>query len=179
MNTKLRKEAKNEFEKDVFKLMNNSVFGKRWKMLENIRILNQQQQKKRIIKLVSEPNYHTTRHFSENLIAIEMKKAKVKMNNPVCLGISILDISKTLMYEFWYDYLRPKYSDKAKLCYMDTDSFALNIFTEYFYEDINNDVERWFDTFNYDKNDKRPLQIGFNKKVIGMFKDELGRKIMK
>ena len=66
MNTKLRKEAKNEFEKDVFKLMNNSVFGKRWKMLENIRILNQQQQKKRIIKLVSEPNYHTTRHFSEN-----------------------------------------------------------------------------------------------------------------
>ena len=108
-----------------------------------------------------------------------MKKAKVKMNKPVCLGISILDISKTLMYEFRYDYLRPKYSDKAKLCYIDTDSFALNIFTEYFYEDINNDVERWFDTFNYDKNDKRPLQIGFNKKVIGMFKDELGRKIMK
>ena len=101
------------------------------------------------------------------------------MNKPVCLGISILDISKTLMYEFRYDYLRPKYSDKAKLCYIDTDSFALNIFTEYFYEDINNDVERWFDTFNYDKNDKRPLQIGFNKKVIGMFKDELGRKIMK
>ena len=130
-------------------------------------------------KLVSEPNYHTTKQFSENLLAIEMKKTKVKMNKPVYLGMSILDISKTLMYEFWYDYVKPKYNDKAKLCYMDTDSFVLNIFTEDFFEDINNDVERWFDTSNYDKNDKRPLQTGMNKKVIGMFKDELGGKIMK
>ena len=73
------------------------------------------------IKLVSEPNYHTTKQFSENLLAIEMKKTKVKMNKPVYLGMSILDISKTLMYEFWYDYIKPKYKDKAKLCYMDTD----------------------------------------------------------
>ena len=101
------------------------------------------------------------------------------MNKPLYLGMSILDISKTLMYEFWYDYVKPKYKDKAKLCYMDTDSFVINIFTEDFFEDINNDVERWFDTSNYDKNDKRPLQIGVNKKVIGMFKDELGGKIMK
>ena len=101
------------------------------------------------------------------------------MNKPVYLGMSILDISKTLMYEFWYDYVKPKYKDKAKLCYMDTDSFVINIFTEDFFEDINNDVERWFDTSNYDKNDKRPLQTGMNKKVIGMFKDELGGKIMK
>ena len=129
------------------------------------------------IKLVSESNYHTTKHF--NLLVIEMKKTKVKMNKPVYLGISILDISKILMYEFWYDYLKPKYKDNAKLCYMDTDSFVINIFTEDFFEDINNDVERWFDTSNYDKNDKRPLQIGVNKKVIGMFKDELGGKIMK
>ena len=108
-----------------------------------------------------------------------MKKAKVKINKPVYLGMSILDISKTLMYEFWYDYLKPKYKDNAKLCYMDTDSFVINIFTEDFFEDINNDVERWFDTSNYDENDKRPLPIGKNKKVIGMFKDELGGKIMK
>ena len=108
-----------------------------------------------------------------------MKKTKVKMNKPVYLGMSILDISKTLMYEFWYDYVKPKYKDKAKLCYMDTDSFVINIFTEDFFEDINNDAERWFDISNYDKNDKRPLQIGVNKKVIGMFKDELGGKIMK
>ena len=75
--------------------------------------------------------------------------------------------------------LNQKYKDNAKLCYMDIDSFVVNIFTEDFFEDINNDVERWFDTSNYDKNDKRPLQIGMNKKVIGLFKDELGGKIMK
>ena len=83
------------------------------------------------------------------------------------------------MYEFWYDYIKPKFKDKAKLCYMDTDSFVLNIKTEDFFEDTNNDVERCFDTSNYDKNDKRPLQIGANKKVIGMFKYELGGKITK
>ena len=82
------------------------------------------------IKLVSEPNYHTTKHFSKNLLAIEMKKTKSKMNKPVYLGMSILDISKTLMYELWYDYVKPKYKDKAKLCSMDTDSFVINIFTE-------------------------------------------------
>ena len=133
----------------------------------------------RRIKLVSEPNYHTTKHFSEKLLAIEMKKTKVKMNKHVYLGMSILDISKTLMFEFWCDYLEPKYNDKVKLCYMDTDSFVLNIFTEDFFKDINNDVERWFDTSNYDQNDKRTLQIGVNKKVIGMFKDGLGGKIIK
>ena len=88
---------------------------------------------KRRIKLVSEPNYHTTKQFSENLIAIEMKKARVKMNKPLYLGMSILDISKILMYKFWYDYLKPKCNDKAKLYYMDTDSFVLNIFTEDFF----------------------------------------------
>ena len=177
MNTKLRKEAKSEFEKDFFKLMNCLK-----KTRENVRKhkdIKLVTTEERRIKLLSEPNYHTTKHFSDNLLAIEMKKTKVKMNKPVYLGMSILDISKTLMYEFWYDYVKPKYNDKAKLCYMDTDSFVLNIFTEDFFEDINNDVERWFDTSNYDENDKRPLQIGVNKKVIGMFKDELGRKIIK
>ena len=91
----------------------------------------------------------------------------------------ILDISKTLMYELWYDYIKPKYKDKAKLCYINTDSFVIHIFTEDFFENNNNDVERWFGTSNYDKNDKIPLQTGINKKVIGMFKDELGGNIMK
>ena len=134
-------------------------------------------------KLVSEPNYHTTKHFSKNLLAIEMKKTKVKMNKPLYLGMSILDISNTLMYEFWYEYIKPKYKAKlklkAKLCYMDTDSFVINIFTDDFFEHISNDIEKWFDTYNYDENDKRPLKTGINKKVIGMFKDELGGKIMK
>ena len=179
INTKLRTEAKNEFKKEFFKLMNNSVFGKTMENVRKHRDIKLVTTDEKRNKLVSEPNYHTTKHFSENLLAIEMKKTKVKMNKPVYLGMSILDISKTLMYEFWYDYIKPKYKEKAKLCYMDTDSFIINIFTEDFFEDINNDVERWFDTSNYDKNDKRPLQIGVNKKVIGMFKDELGGKIMK
>ena len=107
-----------------------------------------------------------------------MKKTKVKMNKPVCLGQAILDISKTLMCEFWYDYLKPKYGEKSKLCYMDTDSFIIHIETEEFYKDIANGVSKWFDTSNYDNNDERHLPIGINKKVFGMFKDELGGKIM-
>ena len=106
-----------------------------------------------------------------------MKITKVKMNKPVYLGMSI-DISKTLMYEFRYDYIKPKYGDRAKLCYIDTDSFFIYIETDDFYQDIANDVERWFDTSNYDENDNRPLPIGKNKKVIGLFKDGLGGKIM-
>ena len=100
------------------------------------------------------------------------------MAKPLYLAMSILDISKTLMYEFQYDYIEPKYGDKAKLYYTDTDSFTINIKTEDFFEDISNDVERWFDTSNYDKNDKRPLSTGKNKKVLGLFKDELRREII-
>ena len=98
---------------------------------------------------------------------MEMKKVEVKMNKPVYLGQAILDISKILMYEFWYHYIKPKYGDNARLCYMDTDSFVIHIKTEDFYKDISNDVETWFDTSNYDENDKRLLPIGENKKVIG------------
>ena len=101
------------------------------------------------------------------------------MNKPIYLGMSILDISKTLMYKFWYDYFKPKYGDRAKLCYTDTDSFIIHIITEDFFEDISNDVEAWYDTSNYDENDKRLLPIGKNKKVIGLFKDKLGGRIIK
>ena len=103
MNTKLRTEAKNEFEKDFFKLMNNSVFGKTMENVRKHRDIKLVKTVERRNKLVSEPNYHTTKQFSENLLAIEMKKTKVKMNKPVYLGMSLLDISKTLMYEFSYD----------------------------------------------------------------------------
>ena len=101
-----------------------------------------------------------------------MKKTRVLLNKPIYLGQAILDISKTLMYKFWYDYIKTKYGDKAKLCYMDADSFTIHIETEDFYKDIANDVDRWFDTSACDKKDNRPLPIGVNKKVIGMFKDE-------
>ena len=109
---------------------------------------------------------------------MEMKKTEVKINKPVYLGQAILDIGNTIMFEFWYDYVKPKYKDKAKLCYMDTDSFIIYVKTEGFSGYIANDVEKWFDTSNYDENDKRPLPIGINKKLLGMFKDELGGKIV-
>ena len=108
-----------------------------------------------------------------------MRKTEVKMNKPVYLGMSILDTSKILMFEFWHDYFKPKYGDRAKICYMDTASFIIHIRTAGFYDDIANDVERWFDTSNYDYNDKRPFPTGENKKVIGLFKDELGGKTVK
>ena len=159
MNTKLRTEAKNEFEKDFFKLMNNSVFGKTMENVRKHRDIKLVITEERRNKLVLETKLLYDKAFFKKCLAIEMKKTKVKMNKPVYLGQAILDISKTLMYEFWYDYIKPKYGEKAKLCYMDTDSFVINIFTEDFFEDINNDVERWFDTSNYDENDKRPLKI--------------------
>ena len=178
MNTKLRTEAKNDFEKDFFKLMNNAVFGKTMENVRKHRDIKLVTTDKRRNHLASEPNYHTTKNFSENLMAIEMKKKKVKINKLIYLSMSILDISKTLICEFWYDYIKPKYQDRAKLCYMDTDSFVIHIITEDFYKDIANDVEKkkWFDTSNYDNN--RPLPTGKSKKVIGLFKDELGGKIM-
>ena len=178
MNTDLRKHAKNDSEKDFFRLMNNLVFGKTMENVRNHRDIKLVTTDKRISILVSELNYHSSKYISKDLMIIEMRKVEVKMNKPIYLGQAILDISKTLMYEFWYDYIKPKYGDKARLCYMDTDSFVMHIKTEDFYKDIADDVERWFDTSNYDKKDKRPLPIGKNKKVIGMFKDELGGKIM-
>ena len=108
-----------------------------------------------------------------------MKKIKVTLNKLLYLGMTILDISKTLIYEFWYDYIKPKYKEKARLCYMDTDNFVMYIKTEDFYKDIADDVERWFDTSNYDENNKRPFPIGEKNRVSVIFKYELRGKIMK
>ena len=133
MNTELRKLARNDFEKDLFKLMNNSVFGKTMENIRKHRDIKLVTTDKKVSKLVSEPNYHTINLISEDLSIIEMKKTKVKMNKPIYLGLSILEISKILMYEFWYDYMKPKYNDNVKLCYMDTDSFVMHIKTNDFY----------------------------------------------
>ena len=178
MNTKPRSDALEDFKKDFFKLMNNSVFGKTMENVPNHRDIKLVTKNRKRNKLVSEPNYHTSKHFSEDLMAIEMRKTKVVMSKPVYLGQAILDISKTLMYEFWYDYLKPKYGDKVKLCYMDTDNFIVHIETEDFYEDIASNVDKWFDTSAYNEDNNRPLPIGKNKKVIGKFKDEMNGKIM-
>ena len=171
MNTELRKKAQNEFEKNFFKLMNNSVFGKTMENVRNHRDIKLVTSDKRRKRLVSEPNYHSHKKFSEHLMAIEMKKIRVKIAKPLYLGMSILDISKILMYKFWYDYINPKYGDRTKLCYTDTDSLIIYIKTKYFFEDISNDVDRQFDTSNYDR-------IGKNKKVPRLLKDKLGGKII-
>ena len=156
--------------------MNNSVFGKTIENIRKHRDIKLVTTNRRRSKLVSEPNYHTINYISEDLSLTEMNKTKVKMNKPIYLGLSILEISKILMYEFWYDYMKPKYDNNVKLCYMDTDSFIMNIKTEDFYKDVANDVEKRFDTSNYEVD--RPLSIGKNKKVIGLMKDELGGKII-
>ena len=176
MNTELRKKASNDFEKDFFKLMNNAVFGKTMKNVRKHRDIKLVKTDHKRNKLVSEPNYDTMKLIAENLSIIEMKKVKVKMNKPIYLGLSILEISKIIMYEFWYDYVKKKYEDMVKLCYMDTDSLIMNIKTKDFYKDIAQDVEERFDTSNYDVD--RPLPKGKNKKVIGLMKDELGGGII-
>ena len=177
MNTESRKKQKNYFEKDFFKLIDNSVLGKTTENVMKHRDIKLVTTDKGRNQLVPEPNYHTTKWVSENLLAIETKKKKVKMNKPVYLGLSILEISKTIMYKFWYDYMKPKSADNVKLCYMDTDTFIMHIKTEDLYKNITDDVEKRFDTSNYEC-DNRPLPKGKNKKVIGLMKDELGGKIM-
>ena len=132
LNTELRKNAKNEFEKDFYKLKINSIYGKTVQNDRNHRDIRLVTTEAKRNKLASEPNYQSTKCISKHLLVMEMKKTEVKINKPIYLGQAVLDISKTLMFEFWYDYIVPKYGDKAKLCYMNTDSFVMYIKTEDF-----------------------------------------------
>ena len=178
LNTRFRAKAKNEFEKEFFKLMNNSVYGK---TIENLRkrvdisLVNSEKKAKR---LTAKPNYKKCTIFSENFCAIEMRKTQIYFNKPVYLGMCILDLSKTLMYDFHYNYIKPKYGERAKLLFTDTDSLAYEIQTEDFYRDISPDVQAKFDTSNFSENHPSGILVGANKKVVGMFKDEAGGKII-
>ena len=178
-NTELRKTAANSFEKDFFKLMNNSVFGK---TIENIRkrqniILIDNREK--AVKLSSRPNFNRATIFDKNLIAVHMKKTEVFFNKPVYVGQAILDLSKTLMFDFHYNYIQKKYSHiHAKLLFTDTDSLMYEINTDDFYTDISKDIKTKFDTSDYPPDHPSGILKGVNKKVIGMFKDEVaGRQI--
>ena len=162
MNTKL-KTSKIHFEKDFFKLMNNSLFGKTMENVKKHRDIKLVTTDKRKNQLVSESNYHTIKYFSD-YFSTEMKKIELKMNKLVYLSIPTLKISKTLMYEFWCEYIKLKYQNNAKLCCMDTDSFIIHMKSEDFYKDIDNDVEKWFDTSDYSEDYKRPLPRGRTKK---------------
>ena len=176
--TELRTAALNEFEKDFFKLMNNSVFGKTMENIRNrvdIKLVNDEKQAE---KLSAEPNFKHCNIFSEDLVAIHMKKTKLVFNKPVYLGMCILDLSKTLMYDFYYNYIKQKYGDKAKLLFTDTDGSMYEIQTEDLYKDISADVKHRFDTSNYPPDHPSGIPSGFNKKVLGMFKDEVGGKVI-
>ena len=169
-NTQLRTSAINDFEKDFFNLMNNSVFRKTMENIRKHRNIKLLTTEEKYLHTVMKPNFKSGVLFGENLMGCEMGKIKVVMNKPVYLGQAILDLSKI-------NYMVPKYGlEKLKLCYMDTDSLVYDIKTDYFYEDIVDDVPAGFDTSGYCPN--RPLPVGLNKKVIELMKDELGGKIM-
>ena len=178
-NTNLRTQAKNNFEKDFFKLMNNSVFGKTMENIRNrvnVKLVDAGEQFK---KLAAKPNYESRKIFNENLVSVHMKKTSLTMNKPVYLGMSILDLSKTLMFDFHYKYIKPKYGKEAKLLFTDTDSFLYEIQTENFYKDISGDVKNRFDTSDYPEGHPSGIPTGINKKVLGMFKDEAAGKNIK
>ena len=152
--------------------MNNAVFAKAMGNVRNHRDIKLVTTERRRNYLVSEPNYHTTKFFSENLLTLEIKKTIILMNKAVYLELWILDLSKTVMYEFWYDYIKLKCGEKAKLCYMNADSFIVHVKTDYIYKDIAEDVETRFKTSNFEIDG--PLPKGKHKNVIGLIKDELG-----
>ena len=175
-NTDLRKEAKNAFEKDFFELMNNSPFGK---TIENIRKRQNVElvdDRKKALKLTSKPNFDRATIFDEHLVAVHMKKTEVYFNKPIFVGQAILDLSKTLMFDFHYNYIRKKYNNKAELLFTDTDSLMYLIQTDDFFLDIKKDVKRKFDTSGYPDVHPSGIKAGVNKKVIGKFKDEAGGK---
>ena len=168
-NTQKRTHAKNSFEKDFFKLMNNSVFGK---TMENIRKrvdVRLVTSKEKLLKLASKPTYMSSKIFNENLVAVHKIKETLTLNRPAYVGMCILDLSKTLMYDFHYNYIKSKYGDKAELLFTDTDSLTYEIETKDVYQDFWNDKDR-FDNSDYLENS--PYFDKTNKKVIGKFKDE-------
>ncbi len=176
LNTNMRTKGTTDFEKDFYKLMNNSVFGKTMENVRNRVNVKLVTNEKALNKLVKKPNYKRVSEFDENLVAVHMERTTVKLFKPIYLGMSILDLSKTLMYEFHYDYIKPKWGNKAKLLFTDTDSLCYEIQTDDVYKDIKNDADKWYDTSNYEKDHPSGLYSGKNKKIIGYMKDECGGK---
>ena len=164
LNTRLRADAKNEFEKDLFNLTSNSIFGKAMENIRNLKDMKLVTIEQKYQRYVMKPNFKDDYSFPKDLFTVEMGKTEIKMKKSVCLGETKLDQCMTLIYEFRYGYMRPRYGTKVKLCYIDTDSFVYEIETEDSYRDIAKDVEKRFDTTEYSKYENRPLPIGKNKK---------------
>ncbi|KAK3104658.1 hypothetical protein FSP39_007291 [Pinctada imbricata] len=171
-NSQKRKEAKKEFEKDFFKLMNNSVFGKTMENVRNRVDIKLAHIEKKLKKFVSKPSFRRFQIFNQDLVGIENMKTKLVLDKPIYVGQAILDLSKCIMYDFHYNYVKKKYDQKAKLLFTDTDSLCYEIHTNDIYEDIFKD-KQLFDLSNYPPNDKHFDST--NKKVPGVFKDETGK----
>jgi hypothetical protein len=169
-NTEQRTKSKNDFEKDFFKLMNNAVFGKTMENMRNrvdIRLFTDE---KKALKQIAKPQYEDHKLYHQDLIAVKQLKAIVKLNKPIYVGLSVLDLSKLHMYQFHYDYILPKYGDKQQLLFTDTDSLCYHIQTEDLYKDMSEDKDL-FDMSGYNMDGYRSCDNS-NKKVIGKFKDE-------
>lgn len=175
LNTELRNQATNEFERDCFKLKTNSVFGKTMENVDkrvDVKLVSHWEKigkKGGAEKLVAKPNFKDTAVFSEHLVAVEMNKTHVVYDKPMFVGFSILDISKTVMYDFYYNFLKRKYQQKVSLLYHDTDSLILEVFTDNFYDDMKQEISR-FDTSNYKKTQLHNMPL--TKSVVGKMKDE-------
>ena len=180
-NTKLRTAARNDFEKELFKLASNSVYGKTMENVRNrinMKLVNDRKKKAKYVKKV---NFKHATKFGEKIAAVHMKKTKVILNKPIFVGAAILDLSKIHMFEFHYGYVKKKW-EKVKVLYSDTDSLILEIETDDFFADTGEDVKKWFDTSKYPKDHfaaKNGFPVGKNKKIFGMFKDEAEGKIIR
>ncbi len=174
LNTDMRTKGTTDFEKDFYKLMNNAVFGKTMENVRNRVNVKLVTNKGDLNKLVKKSNYKRINEFHENLVAVHMEKTTIKLYKPTYLGMSILDLSKTLMYQFHYDYVKPKWENKSELLFTDTDSLCYEIRTNDVYKDISGDVNEWFDTCDFNPNHPIQLHSNKNKKVIGFMKDECG-----
>lgn len=179
LNTKMRAKATNDFEKNLYKLLNNAIFGK---CMENVRsrvdmrLVSKWEGRYGACSLIAKPNFKRSTIFDENLVALEFEKTSILMDKPISIGMAILDISKVVMYEFYYDYLKPKYGSDVCLAYTDTDSFVLHVKTDDFYADMKDNLDR-YDTSDYPENNRFQMPR-VNKKIPGLFKDELNSEII-
>ena len=176
LNTELRKQSKNDLEKDLFKLMNNAIFGKSMENVLNrskVKLINNDP--KKLLKLIKQPNFQNAYQISNRLALVESKPIKTVFNKPIYMGAVILETSKLHMYQFWYDYLKVKYGNKIQLIYTDTDSFVIEVETDDIYKDMYEDGHL-YDFSDYPKN--HPNFSLTNKKVYGIFKDNLNGKII-